>query len=123
MFRVTTIVIIALCFKASIEDLAHLWHCIFKHLGHKGLQMLVNKDMVRGLPKLRQPSKICTNCMKGKQHREAFPKQSLWRAPQILELVHAEICDPIKLKSHNRKRYFITSIDEFSRKTWVFSLT
>lgn len=84
--------------------------------------MLANKEMVTGLPKLEQPTKICSDCLKGKQHREVFPQQSSRRANERLELIHANICGPIKPQSHTKKRYFLTFIDYFSRKTWVFFL-
>lgn len=57
-----------------------------------------------------------------KQHRESIPKRSLWRASQRLELVHADICGPIKPASNSNKRYLISFIDDFSRKTWVYFL-
>lgn len=59
----------------------------------------------------------------GKQHREAFPKKSPWRATKRLELVHADICGPIKPESNSNKRYFITFIDDYSRKTWIYFLS
>lgn len=36
--------------------------------------------------------------------------------------MHADICGPIKLVSHNKKGYFLTFTYAFSRKTWVFLL-
>ena len=72
---------------------------------------------------LKAPSKLCSDCMVGKQHREAIPKKSLWRASQCLQLVHADICGPIKPKSHSNKRYLINFIDDYSRKTWVYFLS
>jgi hypothetical protein len=43
-------------------------------------------------------------------------------ASQKLELVHADICGPIKPTSNNNKRYFLSFIDDFSRKTWIYFL-
>lgn len=42
------------------------------------------------------------------------------RATQVLQLVHADICDPINPISNSGKRYIITFIDDFSRKTWIY---
>lgn len=120
MFSVTATVIMLSCFEPSTEETGHLWHCRFGHLGYRSLQTLVQKNMVRGLPKLSHSSKVCDECQKGKQARDSFPKESSWRATQKLELIHADICGPIKPESHSKRRYFITFIDDFSRKTWVF---
>ena len=40
----------------------------------------------------------------------------------MLELVHSDICGPINPSSNGGKRYIITFIDDFSRKTWVYFL-
>jgi len=37
-------------------------------------------------------------------------------------LIHTDIRGPITLESFNGKRYFITFIDDFSKKTWVYFL-
>ena len=78
---------------------------------------------MRGLPQLKASSKVCTDCMMGKQHRNAIPKRSLWRASQRLQLVHADICGPIKPISNSKKRYLISFIDDYSRKVWIYFLT
>ncbi|RVW63624.1 Retrovirus-related Pol polyprotein from transposon TNT 1-94 [Vitis vinifera] len=109
------------CFQITLEDNTHLWHCRYGHLSFKGLRTLQYKEMVRGLPQLKASSKVCTDCMVGKQHRDAIPKRSLWRASQRLQLVHADICGPIKPVSNSKKRYLI--IDDYSRKVWIYFLT
>ena len=110
------------CFQTIIEDNTHLWHCRYEHLSYKGLRILQHKQMVRGLPQLKDSSKICIDCMMGKQHREAISKRSLWRSSQRLQLIHANICGPITPVSNNKKRYFISFIDDYSRKVWIYFL-
>ncbi|RVW38412.1 Retrovirus-related Pol polyprotein from transposon TNT 1-94 [Vitis vinifera] len=85
-------------------------YCPYGHLSFKGLRTLQYKEMVRGLPQLKASSKVCTDCMVGKQHRDAIPKRSLWRASQRLQLVHADICGPIKPVSNDRGGEF-TSLE------------
>jgi len=53
----------------------------------------------------------------GKQHREAIPKKEQWRTSEKLELVHYDLCGPIKPSSTSGSRYFMTFTDDFSRKT------
>nr|GEW79168.1 retrovirus-related Pol polyprotein from transposon TNT 1-94 [Tanacetum cinerariifolium] len=61
-------------------------------------------------------------CLVGKQQRNPFPQESTWRASQVFELVHADICGPINPLSNSNKRYMITFIDDYSRKVWVYFL-
>jgi hypothetical protein len=78
--------------------------------------------MVKGLPDLEEIEDKCSDCLVGKQHRDAIPKQAMWRATMKLELIHSDICGPISPKSNGGKRYFITFIDDLTRKTWVYFL-
>lgn len=111
------------CFQMTSEDTAaHLWHRRLGHLNMKGLRTLAYRKLVKGLPILKASPKLCTNCVIGKQHRDPFPKKSLWRASQPLQLVHSDICGPITPESNSRKRYIITFIDDYSRKMWTYFL-
>ncbi|GAA0166461.1 hypothetical protein LIER_21609 [Lithospermum erythrorhizon] len=53
----------------------------------------------------------------------AQPKQRNWRASKAFELIHSDICGPITPASKSGKNYFLTFIDDFSLKGWVFLLT
>ena len=59
--------------------------------------------------------------MIGKHARNSFGKSS-YRARRVPELVHTDICGPIAPNSFSGKRYFITFIDDYSRKCWVYFL-
>ena len=115
--------ITSVCFNTITENLVQLWHCRYGHLSFTGLKTLQQKAMVNGLPQFKTPSRLCKDCLVGKQHKDSFPKRSSWRASQILQLLHADICGPIKPISNSKKWYLLTFIDDFSRKTWVSFLT
>lgn len=91
-------------------------------LSYKGLKTLQDKKIVRDLPQFEASNITCTDCLVGKQHRNAIPKQSSWRAKEVLELIHSDICGPIKPASNSGKRYTLCFIDDFSRKAWVYLL-
>ncbi|GAA0151402.1 hypothetical protein LIER_10129 [Lithospermum erythrorhizon] len=110
------------CLQVTSNDLSKLWHHRYGHLSYKRLHTLQTKQMVRGLPDFKAESITCTDCLNGKQTRNAMPKQANWRATKVLELVHSDLCGPIQPTSTSGKRYFLTFIDDYSRKTWVFLL-
>jgi transposase InsO family protein len=110
------------CLKACVGDESWLWHFRFGHLNFGGLKQLASKGMVDGLPRIDYPDKFCEGCVFGKHPRNSFPKEASYRASKPLELVHTDICGPIKLMSLGERRYFITFIDDFSRKIWVYFL-
>lgn len=110
------------CFSVMVNDQAWLWHLRYGHLNFNGLKTLCQKNMVIDLPQIDHLPQVCEGCVVGKQHRDSFPKGKAWRAKKALELVHSDICGPIDPQSNGNKRYFITFIEDFSRKTWVYFL-
>jgi GAG-pre-integrase domain len=103
------------CLKVNKKDEAWIWHMRFGHLRYSGLRDLVKKQLVQGLPNLEFEKNFCEGCVIGKQTRRSFEK-SQYQAKRPLELIYTDICGPITLGSFSRKRYFITFIDNFSRK-------
>lgn len=94
------------CFQVTSEDeTTQLWHRRFGHLNMKGLRMLAYRKMVEGLPIVKASNKLCSSCVTGKQHRDSFPKKSLWRATKPLQLVNSDICGPITPESNSHKRF------------------
>ena len=110
------------CLSARVQDNNWLWHCRYGHLNFSGLKTLYQKNMVIGLPPIQLQTDICDECTVGKQPCDSFPTAPAWRAEHILELVHSDLCGPIHPASCSGKRYFLTFIDDYSRKTWVYLL-
>ncbi|KAL0359481.1 UNVERIFIED_CONTAM: Retrovirus-related Pol polyprotein from transposon TNT 1-94 [Sesamum angustifolium] len=52
--------------------------------------------------------------------QEAIPFRTSWRAKAVLELIHTDVCGPMRTPSHEQNRYFILFIDDYSRMTWVY---
>ncbi|CAL2249603.1 unnamed protein product [Prunus armeniaca] len=55
--------------------------------------------MMRDLPNIKGIHDVCEGCQLGKQHRQAFPSGKAWRAKALLELVHTDICGPMRTPS------------------------
>ena len=75
--------------------------------------------MVKGLPSIEKPASSYDNCIFGKKHREKFIYGVSYRAKAPSELVHTDLCGLMQTPSLTGNVYFMTFIDDFSRKTWV----
>ena len=52
----------------------------------------------------------------------AFPKDGLVRAVRKLQLVHSDVCGPMRTPSLGNNLYFVAFIDNYSRFAWVYPL-
>ncbi len=105
----------------SLDEGAMFWH---ERLGHLNMASLKELDpMVDGM-NLKEVSlhHVCEGCIEGKHQRTPFPKDGATRASQLLEIVHNHVCGPMRTTLHGGARYFLTFIDNFSRKTHVYFL-
>jgi hypothetical protein len=109
-------------FVAHSDDLRKLWHERFGHLNYRSLQQLCNQQMVTGLPLVSCRDGVCVGCVLGKHHRDSFDKRASWHASGPLQLVHSDLCGPLSSPSFSGCKYFLTFIDDFSRRTWVYFL-
>ena len=60
----------------------------------------------------------CTACLAGKQNKTSFRSRPPMRKKMPLELMHTDVCY-VDTKSHAGSQYFVTFIDDYSRKLWV----
>ncbi|KAL3508850.1 hypothetical protein ACH5RR_028251 [Cinchona calisaya] len=98
-----------------------LWHLRFGHLNFESLKFLTRKILVIGLSSINYPNKKCEFCILRQKHKDPFPKDKAWRAKKPLQLIHSDFC-LVEVTSNGGSKYFITFIDDFSRKTWVYFL-
>ncbi|KAK4393966.1 Retrovirus-related Pol polyprotein from transposon TNT 1-94 [Sesamum angolense] len=102
------------------EDQSWLWHRRLGHFNFQGLKVLHQKKMMTDLLQIQAVEGACEACLQGKQHKKPFPSRTSWRAKAVLELIHTDVCGPMRTPSHEQNRYFILFIDDYSRMTWVY---
>lgn len=62
------------------------------------------------------------HCIYGKTQKFPFPKKSVTRAIEVLELIHSDICGPLKPLTRSGFAYFVTLIDDYSRYCTIYLL-
>ncbi|MCO5609052.1 hypothetical protein L7F22_063273 [Adiantum nelumboides] len=106
----------------AMQD-AELWHARFGHVGYGSLMTLQRHNMVHDFSLTKMPPRhVCEGCVLGKMHRFAFSQDGFVRVTQKLQLVHSDVCGPMRTPSMGNSLYFVTFIDEFSRFCWVYPL-
>ncbi|MCO5602817.1 hypothetical protein L7F22_056956 [Adiantum nelumboides] len=106
----------------AMQD-AELWHARFGHVGYGSLMTLQRHNMAHDFSLLEMPPRhVCEGCVLGKMHRFAFSQDGSVRATQKLQLVHSDVCGPMRMPSVGNSLYFVTFIDDFSRFCWVYPL-
>ena len=97
-----------------------LWHKRLGHYHYGALRMLQKKELVLNAPKISEEEGVCEACQYGKQVRLPFPKNQAWRASEKLELVHSDVCGPMRTPTLTGSRYFLLFIDDATRFCWVY---
>jgi hypothetical protein len=103
----------------AIENSCELWHKRLSHINYKALLCVCKA--VTGLPELKVDHEgVCNGCAKGKNIKNPFPKRD--NKAGVLELIHSDVCGPMPSSSINGYVYYVSFIDDYSHKTWVYFL-
>jgi len=109
--------------SSALNDDVMLWH---KRLGHASLSLLnklVSKDLIVGLPSIKyNDGKVCDAYAKGKQVRNSFKLKNCVSTTRPLEMLHMDLCGPMRVTSRGGKRYVLVIVDDYSRFTWTLFL-
>ncbi|GJV72650.1 retrovirus-related pol polyprotein from transposon TNT 1-94 [Tanacetum coccineum] len=113
---------ICLMAKASPTQ-AWLWHRRLSHLNFDYINLLSKKDVVIGLPKLKYvKDQLCSSCEVSKAKRSSFTSKTVPSSKGRLNLLHMDLCGPMRVASINRKKYILVIVDDYSRYTWTLFL-
>ena len=108
--------------KACVEE-SWLWHKKLSHLNFKAMNLLVKKNLVRGLPKVEfTKDGLCDACQKGKQRKASFKSKTESSIDEPLQLLHMDLFGPVNIMSISKKKYCLVIVDDFTRFSWTFFL-
>ena len=103
----------------TLIDKTKLWHLRLGHVSERGLHELEKQNLLGGdkLDKLE----FCDHCVLGKSHRISFGT-GIHVSSRPFEYVHSDLWGPSRVKTHGGSSYFLTIIDDFSRRVWLYVL-
>ncbi|GKE54376.1 retrovirus-related pol polyprotein from transposon TNT 1-94 [Tanacetum coccineum] len=92
----------------ALPTQAWLWHRRLSHLNFDYINLLSKKDVVIGLPKLKYAKdKLCSSCEVGKGKISSFKTKAVPSSKGCLNLLHMELCGPMRVASINGKKYIL----------------
>lgn len=99
---------------------ADTWHRRLGHINYKSLCKM-RDGAFTGIQfpnaKIGPPS--CKICAEGKQTRLPF-EHSQSKTSHVLELIHSDLIGPMETRSIGGAKYILSSIDDFSRKVFIY---
>ncbi|KAG7551914.1 Zinc finger CCHC-type superfamily [Arabidopsis thaliana x Arabidopsis arenosa] len=110
------------CLQLIVSNDSRLWHARLGHIGVDTMRTMMQKEIVAGLPRIGIEKETCSSCLLGKQVRQSFPQATLFRATNILELIHGDLCGPITPPTAAQNKYIFVLIDDYSRYMWSILL-
>nr|GEW37974.1 hypothetical protein [Tanacetum cinerariifolium] len=113
-----------LCLMANATPTqAWLWYRRLSHLNFDYINLLLKKDIVIGLPKLKYVNdQLCSSCELSKATRSSFKSKAVPSSKGRLNLLHMDLCGPMRVASINGKKYILVIVDDYSRYTWTLFL-
>nr|GEY33873.1 putative reverse transcriptase domain-containing protein [Tanacetum cinerariifolium] len=113
---------ICLMAKATSSQ-AWLWPRRLSHINFDTISLLSKNDIVVGLPKLKfVKDYLCSSCELGKAKQKSFHTKIIPSSKRWLQLLHMDLCGPMRVASINGKRYVLVIVVDYSKYTWTHFL-
>ncbi|KAE8703256.1 DEAD-box ATP-dependent RNA helicase 57 [Hibiscus syriacus] len=101
------------------SEATRLWHMRLGHVGEKSLKFLIDQGLMKGARACKLS--FCEHCIKGKKTRVKFGT-TIHDTKGILDYVHSDVWGPSKTTSLGGTHYYVTFVDDFSRRVWVYTM-
>jgi hypothetical protein len=98
------------------KDSSFLWNLRLGHINKNKMKRMSKNGL---LPNINSEDfNICESCIQGKMISKSFSKH--WKSSYLLEVIHSDICGPLRTKTHKGMEYFITFTDDYSRYGHIY---
>nr|GEW37508.1 hypothetical protein [Tanacetum cinerariifolium] len=102
-------------FTKASKSKSWLWHRRLNYLNFDTINDLAQKDLVRGLPRLKfEKDHLCSACQLGKIKKCAHKPKTVNTIMEVLHTLHMDLCGPMRVQSINGKKYILVIIDDYS---------
>jgi hypothetical protein len=89
-------------------------------MSEKGMQIIQKRNLLTDLKQVDLD--FCECCVYGKHKRVRFLRVGKEKKSEKLEVVHTNVWGPTQVSSFGGSRYYVTFIDDATRKTWVYCI-
>ncbi|KAJ9547551.1 hypothetical protein OSB04_020094 [Centaurea solstitialis] len=97
-----------------------LWHRRLSHLNYATINQLAKTGLVTSLPSLKfTKEQLCSACEMRKINKSSHKLKVEHNTSKPLQLLHMDLCGPMRVQSINGRKYVLVIVDDFSRYTWV----
>ena len=100
-----------------------IWHSHFAHIGKNLIISTSRNKAVSGLPDLKPSNTFCEPCQLGKQKRVSFGSLNYIQTAKPLERIYLDVRGLISIKGKRGEKYFLSIIDDHSRKIAIYPMT
>ncbi|KAJ9544190.1 hypothetical protein OSB04_023897 [Centaurea solstitialis] len=98
-------------FSKATKSESWVWHKRFSHQNFSDISKLANGGLVKGLPKLTfDRDSLCPACQMEKMKRSSHKSKTESSCKSPLEMIHMELCGPMRIQSINGKKYTLVMV-------------
>ena len=103
------------------QNCIHIWHRRLGHRDPNAVKRIDKEGLATGIHVRECGVMIqCEHCVKGKATQKLYPESSMHHTEQPLDLIHSDVCGPMKTVTPGKNKYMVTFIDDYSRYTMCY---
>jgi len=89
------------------------------HTGEKSLQALIKQGLLKGASTYKL--EFCKHCVIGEKTKVRFGTAT-YCVEDILDYFHTDVWGPTKMASTGGNHFFVSFIDDYSWRCWVYTM-